>query len=366
MRHIFLRGEYCSKECFEGYKRDEAHRLRWEEQHGEFQDTEISLQPSQDDAHAAIWAGILGAAKQLGNRELPPTKRRPLVTSLQEGKSNTPLYFINAGLSEFRLAQLMPGNPIFGIDIPWPLAWRRAATTNDVSALPTMEQLVAPYVAALSAHTHASTCVLAGYSFGGMMAFEAAHQLQELGRTVEMVILIDSPAQYPNEPAPHQIAWQKLQQDWQRSLPDRTTHSIASRLRSSSFIVCWMLAKEIRRLGLRSIETMLQDPGRLTSRVDEVGMPLHWRLIERLYAKAVESYRLRCVNSRGVLFLADSKDERPFRDLGRSLGWDNLFSGGLDVIQATGDHVTMMQPGPDIRVLAQKITQLLNRSWISV
>ena len=74
------------------------------------------------------------------------------------------MYFISAGLSEFRLSQQLMnlGYSIFGVEIPWPSAWRNAAAKNDTDALPAMEQLAAPYVAALSMHTRSSRCVLAG------------------------------------------------------------------------------------------------------------------------------------------------------------------------------------------------------------
>jgi hypothetical protein len=179
-----------------------------------------------------------------------------------------------------------------------------------------------------------------------------------------MVILIDSPAKYPKEPAPHQIAWQKLQKDWKSVPTDGTSQSIGSRLASSCSIIWWVLTKELRRLGLSFIESILRDPGRLSSRLDELGMPLHWTLVERLYAHAVDFYRLRPLDSRGILFPADPKDERPFRTLGASLGWDNFFTGGLEIIQVTGDHVTMMQPGPHNLMLAQEMTKFLNRSCV--
>jgi hypothetical protein len=53
------------------------------------------------------------------------------------------VYFIYAGPDEFGLAQtIATGQPIFGIEVPLPLAWRNAAENLDISALPTMKQLV--------------------------------------------------------------------------------------------------------------------------------------------------------------------------------------------------------------------------------
>ncbi len=134
VRHLFLRGEFCSRKCLEGYKRDEALRLLWEAKHGDVQPTVESppTAASKDDARAAIWSGILHAAKYLGKGDLVPSKRRrPPVVLLQEG-AGVPLYFLNAGLVDFRLAQLMgAGHRIYGVEIPWPAAWRRAAAKNE-------------------------------------------------------------------------------------------------------------------------------------------------------------------------------------------------------------------------------------------
>ena len=87
---------------------------------------------------------------------------------MQKGKAEPPVYFIYAGPAEFRLAELMgESHQILGIEVPWPLAWRDAVANNQISSFPSMEQLVAPYVAALSSHRRLSSCVLAGHSFAG-------------------------------------------------------------------------------------------------------------------------------------------------------------------------------------------------------
>ena len=100
---------------------------------------------------------------------VPMSKRRAAVSLMQEGRAGPPVYFIHAGPWEFQLAQSMgeATRSVFGMKSPWPLAWRKAAASNEISALPTMEQLVAPYTAALSAHTRSSPCVLAGFSSVG-------------------------------------------------------------------------------------------------------------------------------------------------------------------------------------------------------
>src|SRR6516165_7663 len=234
---------------------------------------------STDEAREVLWTGILGAAKHLGKREWQPTKRQSAIVQLRKGAGETPVYFIGMGVVELRLAQLICSErSIFGIEIPWPSAWRNAAAKNDVEALPTMDQLVAPYVAALRVHAGSSPCVLVGVSFNGLMAFHAAHQLNEQGGKVGMVVLLDTETK---DLAPHQVAWQLLQKVWARApdlrLTDRTSRSIASRLRSSWSITRRMLIKEMRGLGRR----IVPDRGVLTMKLDDLGTPWHRGLMKR-------------------------------------------------------------------------------------
>ena len=313
---------------------------------------------STNEAREVLWTGILGAAKHLGKRDWRPTKRQSAIVQLRKGAGERPVYFIGMGVVELHLAQLICSErSIFGIEIPWPSAWRNAAAKNDVATLPTMDQLVAPYVAALSVHAASSPCVLVGHSFNGLMAFHAAHQLNEQGGKVELVVLLDTETK---DPAPHQIAWQQLQKDWGRArdlrLTDRTLRSISLRLRSSLSVIRWMLVKEMKELGHR----ILRDRGVLTTKLDDLGIPWHWKLTMRVYSNVLKSYRLRRLDCRGVLFRSED-DESPARTLeDDSLGWNNLFKRGLEIVQVTGNHVTMARE-PHDRMLARAMSEVLDR-----
>jgi thioesterase domain-containing protein len=373
IRHIFRRDDFCSKKCLETYNRalarwlsSPAQRVDDIESRGvEPTDKAVAKahamklpHTSKDEAHEVLWTGILGAAKHLGKRKWQPTKRQSSVVQLKKGAGQTPVYFIGMGVAELRVAQLICSDcSIFGIEIPWPSAWRNAAVKNDVDALPTMDQLAAPYVAALSVHAGSSRCVLVGHSFNGLVAFHAAHQLNEQGSNVEMVMLLDTETK---DLAPHQVAWQLLQQDWGRApdlrLTDRTSRSIASRLRSSWSVTRWMLVKEMRGLGRR----IVPDRGVLTTRLDDLGIPWHWEPMKRVCSNVVRSYRLRCLDCRGVLFRSESGDESFARSLDVSLGWSNLFKKGLEIVQVTGNHDTITR-APHDRRLARAMSKILDR-----
>ena len=223
--------------------------------------------------------------------------------------------------------------------------------------MPTIEQLAALYVTVLKVHTRSSPCVLAGYSFNGLVAFEAAHQLIKQGGKVEVVILLDSWAQFPAK-----VVWQKLRKDWRRMPNQRSTtlQTISSGLRRSWSIIRWFLLKSQQELKERFRLAIMGDPGPPTMRFDDLGAPLPRVLAQRLCRHALRTYRPRCLSCRGVLFRTEpADDEGPARTLDGSLGWGSLFSGGLEIIEATGDHNTMLEK-PHALVLARAMTELLN------
>jgi thioesterase domain-containing protein len=324
------------------------------------QDTPLksSLLVSTDEARAAVWTGILGAAKHLGKRAPLPLRQRPTVVQLRQGTSETPVYFIGAGLYELNTAQMMPPqHSIFAVEIAWPAAWHDAAARNDTNATPVLEDMVVPYVTALSAHAGSAPCVLVGYSFHASMAFEIAHQLLEKGGQVDLVMVLDAPAEYP---APYKIAWNNLRETWMPSASERVA-SIASRFAVSLSIARWALAVAGRFLKRRFVESVWRDPGELTTKLDTLGRPMHWPLIERLYDNSLRSYRVRRLDCRGVLFRADRTEDCPSSNVDYSLGWADLFGKGLEIIQVTGDHFTMMREHPHDQNLAREMSDALDR-----
>jgi thioesterase domain-containing protein len=329
------------------------------------QDSQLktSSRAMPDEARAAVWTGILGAAKHLGKKAPLPLRQRPTVVQLRQGTSATPVYFIGAGLYELHVAQLMPPqHSIFAAEITWPAAWHDAAAKNDTDATPVLEDMVVPYVTALQAHAGATPCVIAGYSFHASMAFEIAHQILAKGGQVDLVMLLDAPAEYP---LPHKAAWTNLCETWMPRPRDHTASanspSVASRFAISRSIVHWALAVAGRFVKRRFVEGALRDPGELTTKLDTLGRPMHWPLINRLYDNSLRSYKLRRLDCRGVLFRADRSEDCPALHLDLSLGWADLFGKGFEIVQVTGDHYTMMREQPHDQLLAREMSDALDR-----
>jgi amino acid adenylation domain-containing protein len=281
--------------------------------------------------------------------------RRPGVIQLKHGTSKMPLYFIYAGPGEFRIAKSMDdSHPIFGIQQPpWPMAWRDAVANRQTSAFPTLEQFIAPYVMALKSHADSSSCVLAGHSFAGLIAFEVAREFQREGGKVDTVIVLDTPARRLTA---RQVAYKQWRSNWagitDAPESEQISHSIGSRLWQSWLVTRWMLRQEARKM-FRSLKAK---PDGFTTMLDEQGVPLPWDYLERLYARLTESYEPRPLSSRGVVFRPASEDGS-FRRCDESLGWKGLFAGGLEIIPALGDHISMVRQHH--QALAKKMTEVL-------
>ena len=322
---------------------------------------QVSLGPAELFRNPTV-----GQMARLIDAQQPKRKRQPAVVQMQKGRAELPVYFIYAGPTEFRLAKSMgEEHAIFGIDAPWPLAWRNAVAANRTSAFPTMEQLVAPYAAALAAHAPSSPCVLAGHSFAGVMAFEAAHQFLRQGGKVEMVILLDT---WAKDPAPEQVAWHQWRREWKQApgqpSTDRPARSIALRLRNSWRITRWLLGREKFRVW-SFFKRLRLNPDDLTAVLDEEGTPLPMGMLDRAYTKILDSYRPRLLESRGVLFRTEPVDSNAvLRGFDHSQGWNNLFSRGLEIVPVIGDHLSMIRQ--HYPILAREINEALQRHWSSL
>jgi len=182
--------------------------------------------------------------------------------------------------------------------------------------------------------------MLAGHSFGGLLAFEVAHQLQREGRQVEMVFLLDSwVGSIP--------WWRKL-----RNLTlNRAKKSLAFR---TSRI--WNKANARMARARKRPEELL---GSSSSVANDVNVPFGaapWEVLSKVYRNAQKNYRLRPLASQAVLFRAQDSEFKHLFAIDGNLGWDGLFEGGLKVVESPGDHFTLLKT-PNLELLVEHFKQ---------
>ena len=244
---------------------------------------------------------------------------------------------------------------MFAIDKSMPREWRQAIEAGDRAKLPTLEELGVLYGKVIRAHSGASRCAIAGYSFMGKVAFEAARAYQTQGGELAFVALIDALAWSGLTRGSARRSWHWICRRFrasgggQRSVVYRALELVANCLR----LFLWFVAQLPRVVKVRL------PSGDLSGMADSLGAPVKKSVYEGLARLVGAGFTPLPLDARGILFRAEfpGEDFLPGHDVGG--GWGKLFSGGLEIVQGTGNHVTMLFE-PNVAALGQHLHDALD------
>ncbi|MEG3877084.1 amino acid adenylation domain-containing protein [Microcoleus sp. herbarium7] len=267
-----------------------------------------------------------------------------LANSLDLGKkylSNSPLVPIN---SQGKNPPFFCVHPIFGVVFPYyklaaelgtdrPFyALQPRGIDGECSPLTSIEEMAAFYIAAVREVQPQGPYFLGGWSFGGLVAFEMAQQLQEAGEKVALLAVLDTLAPI----AANQISF-------------------------------WEGCKFLLTTGLRSVWPFLLDYFRLLAAADDFyGKSLISRIaqlnkvIKPIFAvfqansKATQAYAPLLYENKITLVRSTSQISTGDRDF--TLGWGELTNDKVEVIRVPGNHLSMLGK-PHVEVLAQQLKQ---------
>lgn len=112
----------------------------------------------------------------------------PLVFVNREG-DKTPTFWVHTlfGDVSFTLNlahHLGKACPVLGIE--------QFTVDGDLHLLPSIKQMASHYIESIQTENPDGPYIIGGYSFGGVVAYEMCRQLAELGKPVEMLVMIDS------------------------------------------------------------------------------------------------------------------------------------------------------------------------------
>ena len=263
------------------------------------------------------------------------------------GGQGAPLWLVHTGggmLWNYQpLVQAMaPNFPIFGFEAKG--LFDGAAPQSSIA------DMAADFLTAMRRHQPQGPYRVAGHSFGGLVAWEMACQLQAEGVEVEGVSLFDSSLSRPED------AWYASQ----------STAGAAARDLSSAVEVFARFTGGAQQLdeehlaGL-SWEAQLDSAaavmaGRVGSQQDARQMVQSLLRLATCHRAARLGYQPAQLRAPVALFQAEERDEKD-----ESLQfWRNLAGGGFETHVVPGDHVTMMAQ-PHVQVLAQILAQTLCR-----
>jgi len=227
----------------------------------------------------------------------------------------------------------------------------------------TVEQLAAHYIAEIESSIPGRTLTIAGHSFGGLVAFEMARQLEISTSTEHLlnhnILILDSPAPQWFEPTGRD--WSIDQ--WTRQIAEIASHQFArhvdvgddhSNSNADQSKSTQILLDALIRAGIFPPETPLsQLEGFLN--VYRSNLQMEYKPASKL--NSIEVCLIRSVDLQpGHLNDKRVNDVRANPDL----GWTDWIESDFIVIQTPGDHLTMLND-PHVSTLAGIITGAIIR-----
>lgn len=205
----------------------------------------------------------------------------------------------------------------------------------------TVSQIADHYISEMQSLQPQGPYYLAGYCFGGLVAFEMAQKLEAQGQEIAKLLLID--AETPGSAYPLVIQDNK----------SRTKH----RLNQLVFNGPAYLRKRLRLLWERRIWTWLR--ARLHTYYARSGKPLPESLrdITQINLQAQRVYVPGQYQGKATLFEArDRYDNFYYAPL---LGWDKYITGEITSYQVPGDHEGIWKE-PHVQTLAEQLRESIS------
>ncbi|WP_020673664.1 type I polyketide synthase [Amycolatopsis nigrescens] len=273
------------------------------------------------------------------------TARSGPVRVLRESGDQRPLFFFHPGGGDtavFRqlVGHLAPGVPAYGLDhVPGPV---------------TVEDRVEAWLPEIRRIQPSGPYRLAGWSFGGFLAFEAAQRLTAAGERVELLAMVDSILPLPHPPGLSEV-----------EVLERRFARFAEFLETSYGKGVNLPYEEMARLDDVAQAEFLAERIRAAGVVDErVGEAiLTHQQRSFLDVRMLERYQPDGYDGPVVYYSpADQvpggmRDER-FDRTDPARGWDSICRD-LEVVTVPGHHLSVLDP-PNVEVIAAHLQRALD------
>jgi amino acid adenylation domain-containing protein len=272
----------------------------------------------------------------------------PLVAIHAAGES-PPIFCVHpAGGTVFSYSDLAlglgPDQPFYGL--------QAQGVSDDVEPLATVDAMAERYLAAIRGAFPRGPYVLAGWSAGGVIAFEIARRLRAAGECVPLLVLLDTHAPGSDRPGaePGEV-----------DLYLGYTHDITG-----------MPADDLAALGDELHAAASADRPRVLAewiaRIDP-GFP-HAAVAQIRRSVAVFGATMRAVHQHpprpydGDVLLVEATDAvpgYPRPEGGLAPAWRRLLHGRFEVRTVSGTHGTLLDP-PQVAAVAREVSHVLDRS----
>nr|WP_290447367.1 non-ribosomal peptide synthetase [Pseudomonas sp. 21LCFQ010] len=296
---------------------------------------------------------VESVAALLAQRSGLPEQNQALIT-VRGGASGTPLFLVH----EFS-----------GLDVYFPALGRHIDGDFPIYGLPgialgqpqlqTMECLAARLVTVIRSAQPEGPYRLAGWSFGGVLAFEVALQLLGMDQQVEFLGLLDT--YVPRWTDQGKARWSGVDVLQQQLLLHCRMHWLSQGeagrqpLQDLDRLPAGL---EFSELLQRCRDQQLLYPDLAAASAADLQQ---FMAREVAHGHALAHYRINPINLPVHLFCAAERPT-PLSQRSPSLGWETqLAAGQLCCIEVPGDHQSMMQ-APHVQVLGQALSAAMSRA----
>jgi amino acid adenylation domain-containing protein len=258
--------------------------------------------------------------------------------------NKTPLYIVHgAGLNVLifhALAKNLDENqPVFGL---------QAKGLNGIDEpLETIEEIASYYINSIIKSCPDGPYALAGYSFGGIIAYEMAHQLTESGKKVTMVGLLDTNVNknsFYNNPIRKTIEKTKIK-------------LINSFWVIGKMLSDWDHAKERLRTRKKGLLNIYLTYKYGKEKLHELNHNQPYKL-DRINKLAGNKYQIVPRTLKVDLFRVD--DKYNYRQDRKTLGWGKVALKGVEVHDIPGHHFELFSPPNDL-ISARILQKVLDK-----
>jgi amino acid adenylation domain-containing protein len=284
-----------------------------------------------------ISASTIESIAELVRNRFSPNTSSSLVPIHPSG-TRTPLFIVHGVggnvVNFYGLSKRMGAHqPVYGI--------QSQALLPGAPALIRLKDMAALYLADIRKVQPHGPYKFLGYSFGGTVVLEMAHQLRAVGESVSLIGMLDAKTiHYEEEMANTRSVQQKVGHRVDRFAGNLSTLSTRSR---AAYI--W------DKISTRAIRYACM----LAARANLARVPAFMKSAYDINYVAIKNYRLTPFDGHLILFRAE---EQTFEKGARDLGWGSIFTGGVEVHDLPGDHDRMFLE-PNIEVLAESLRGVL-------
>jgi non-ribosomal peptide synthetase component F/thioesterase domain-containing protein len=273
------------------------------------------------------------------------------IIPLQRGTSDRPpLFCIYGILLYYDLArQIGAEQTVYGIYLQEEVdILLGESEQQEVSALTSVAQVAALYLKKIRTIQPHGPYLLAGESFGGLVAYEMAQQLKLEGETVDLLALFDTLAPGVSLKRSWQersmIHFNKLAQQGPTYALQRLKSKVQQRLQRSQ------VASPVASPVVSPVASTVSD--RTKDGAEDDRRPQFRRQIGR-------TYNAKPYPGKVVLFRAI--DREPFESITVNpyFGWHKLAQDGVEIYDVPGDHIGILKD-PNVRVLTQALKTYLD------